>query len=61
MDGLSSKWTLLGRDWGAESVPRLCVCVSERGREKEKRREFVSIWISIIFCMCAWSYTMMHT
>jgi hypothetical protein len=49
MDGLSSKWTLLGRDWGAESVPCLCVCEREieeeggvHGGERREERERVS-------------------
>ena len=39
MDGLLSKWTLLGRDWGAESMPRLCVRERDRKGEKETERE----------------------
>ena len=35
MGGLSSKWTLLGQDWDAESMPRLC----ERERETERERK----------------------
>jgi hypothetical protein len=68
MDGLSSKWTLLGRDWGAESVPCLCVCEREieeeggvHGGERREQRERERELVSCIGIKCSCMLLHYHT